>query len=63
MGEWSYYRGHFNGSENGHVTEVASLKDGEWPCYGGGQFNGENGCYRGSQFNGERMIMLERWSV
>ena len=30
-GEWSCYRGgQFNG-ENGHVTEVASLK--EWSCY------------------------------
>ena len=46
--------------ENGHVTQVASLKEGmvmlevvslrerEWSCYGGGQFNGG------------RMIMLER---
>ena len=25
--------------ENGHVTEVASLKEGEWSCYRGGQFN------------------------
>ena len=22
--------------ENGHVTEVASLKEGEWSCYRGG---------------------------
>ena len=28
------------GGENGHVTEVASLKEGEWSCYRGGQFNG-----------------------
>ena len=35
--------------ENIHVTEVASLKEGEWSCYGGGKFN------KG------RMIMLERW--
>ena len=26
--------------ENGHVTEVVTLMDGEWSCYGGGQFNG-----------------------
>ena len=26
--------------KNGHVTEVASLKKGEWSCYRGGQFNG-----------------------
>ena len=36
---------------NGHVTEVASLKEGEWSCY------------RGGQFNGGIMIMLERCSV
>ena len=30
------------------VTEVVSLMEGEWPCYGGGQFN------RG------RMVMLQR---
>ena len=29
--------------ENGHVTEVASLKEGEWSCYRGGQFKGEIG--------------------
>ena len=23
--------------ENIHVTEVASLKEGEWSCYGGGK--------------------------
>ena len=56
-GEWSCYRsGHFNGEENGHVTEVVtnggrmvmlqrwSLMEGEWLSYGGGQFNRrENG--------------------
>ena len=25
---------------NGHVTEVASLMEGEWLCYRGGHFNG-----------------------
>ena len=50
--KWSCYRGcHFNGSENGHVTEVVSLMEGEWSCY------------RGCQFNGRRMVMLERWRV
>ena len=29
-GEWSSYRnGHFNERENGHVTEIASLMEGE----------------------------------
>ena len=37
--------------ENGHCIEVASLKEGEWSCYGGGQFNGG------------RMVMLQRWPV
>ena len=49
---WSCYGGcHFNGRENGHVTEVVTLMEGEWSYYGGGQFN------RG------RMIMLQRWSL
>ena len=26
--------------ENGHVTEMASLMEGEWSCYRGGLFNG-----------------------
>ena len=34
--------------ENGHVTEVAILMEGEWSCYGGGQFKGG------------RMVMLQR---
>ena len=33
------------------VTEVASLKEGEWSCY------------RCGQFNGGKMVMLQRWSV
>ena len=50
--------------ENGHVTEVASLMEGEWSCYGGGQFReGEWSCYRGGPFNRGRIVMLERWSV
>ena len=42
---------HFNGRENGHVTEVVTLMEGEWSYYRGGQFN------RG------RMVMLQRWSL
>ena len=34
--------------ENGHVTEVASLMEGEWSCY------------RCGQFNGGRMVKLRR---
>ena len=37
--------------ENGHVTEVACLMEGEWSCY------------RSGQFNGIRMVMLQRWSL
>ena len=60
--------------ENGHVTEVVSLMEGEWSCYRGGQFNGENGhvtevvtlmegewsCYRGGQLSylGNLLIIL-----
>ena len=40
--------GHFNGRKNGHVTEVVTLREGEWSCYGGGHFNGG------------RMVMLQR---
>ena len=29
--------------ENDHITEIASLMEGEWSCHGGGLFNGENG--------------------
>ena len=50
-GEWFCYRGSLlNGGglvmlnrwlvqcrENIHVTEMASLKEGEWSCYGGGK--------------------------
>ena len=35
----SCYRGcHFNGRENGHVTEVITLMEGKWSGYRGGQF-------------------------
>ena len=51
--------------------------EGEWSCYGGGQFNGgrmvmlqrwcliqgEWSYYRGGQFNADRMVMLQRWLV
>ena len=57
--------------QNGHVTEVVSLMEGEWSCYGRGQFNGERiilrevaslmegewSCYRDGQFNGGSMLM------
>ena len=46
-GEWSCYGGHFNGRKNGHVTEVANLKEREWSYY------------RGGQFKGEKMVMLQ----
>ena len=58
-------------------TEVASFIEGEWSCYGGGQFKwrervimlrrdgqcmeGQRSCYRGGQFNGERIVM--EWPV
>ena len=37
--------------ENGHVTEVVTLIEGEWSCY------------RGDHFNEGRMIILQRWPV
>ena len=37
--------------ENGHVTEVESLMEGEWFCY------------RGGLFNDGGFVMLERWLV
>ena len=58
--------------DNGHITEVASLKE-KWSCYGG-HFNGKENshvievvtlmeeewsCYRGFHFNGGRMVMLQ----
>ena len=33
------------------MTEVASLKEGEWLCY------------RGGHFKGGKMVTLQRWSV
>ena len=38
-----------------------SLMEGEWSCYGGGQFNRreKGSCYRGGHFNGGRMVTLE----
>ena len=46
--------------ENGHFTEVDSLMEGEWLCYGGGQFNGRRKVMLGGQFNGGRMVMLQK---
>ena len=50
---------------------MASLMEGEWSCYRGGQFNegrmvmlqrslmeGEWSCYTGGQFNGWRMVSV-----
>ena len=34
--------------------------EGEWSCYGGGQFKEENHRYGCGQFNGGRMVMLQR---
>ena len=33
------------------VTEVASLMEGAWSCY------------RGGQFSAGRMVMLQRWAL
>ena len=57
-GEWSVYRCSLQWRENGHVTEVASLREGEWSCYRCDQFNGEWSFYGGGQFNGRRIVML-----
>ena len=49
--------------EGGHVTEIASLMQGEWSCYGGGQFNrSENGHVTEviTLMDG-RMVILQRW--
>ena len=47
--------------------------EGEWACYGGGQFKGgrmvllqrwsEGECYRNGQFNGGRMVVIEVASI
>ena len=43
---WSVYW-----KENGHVTVVVTLIEGEWSCY------------RSGHFHGGRMVMLWRWPV
>ena len=46
------------------LTELASLMEGEWSCYGGGKFNGGRmSCYGGGQFKAGRIVMLQKWSV
>ena len=45
-----------------HVTEVASLMEGEWSCYRGGHFNGGR-MITLEVANGGKMVMLRRWSV
>ena len=48
--------------ENGHVTEVASLMEGEWSCYGGGKLNGRSMVmFRRSLL--WRMVILQRKPV
>ena len=51
--------------ENGHVTVVVNLKEGEWSCYRGGHFKErENGHVTEKvTLNGGRMVMLHRWKV
>ena len=49
--------------ENGHVTEVVSLMDGEWSCYGGCQFKEGRMVVIEVASNGGEMVMLERWPV
>ena len=43
---------------------MASLIEGEWLCYSGGQFNGGMNGYvtGGGHFNGGKMVMLQSWS-
>ena len=48
-GEWPEVVSLIEG--NGHVTEVASLVQGEWSCY------------RAGHFNGGRMVTLQKWSL
>ena len=53
----------FNGEEL-VMLEVASLMEGEWSCYRGGQFNGgKNGHVTEVITNGGKMVMLQRWKV
>ena len=55
---------------NGHLIEVASLKEGEWSSYTlmAGRMvmlkkwclmEGAWSCYRGGQYNGGRMLLME----
>ena len=49
---WLCYGGcHFNGRENGHVTEMVTLMEGEWSYYGDGLFKGG------------RIVIVRRWPV
>ena len=51
--KWSVLR-----IENDHVREVLTLMEGEWSCYGGGQFKGgRRSCYGGCHFNGGRKVI------
>ena len=63
-GEWLFERTPVQWRGNGHVREVVSLMDGEWSCYGGGQFKGgENGHVTEVVSLMERMVLLLRWLV
>ena len=47
-----------------HVTDVASLKKGEWLLQEvDSLMEGELFCYKGGLFNGGQMVMLERRPV
>ena len=49
--------------ENGHVREVASLKEGEWSLQRW-SVNGESrSCYRSGHFNEGRMVILHKSKV
>ena len=37
--------------------------EGDWLCYGGGQFNGGSKVMLGDQVNGGRIVMLQRSSA
>ena len=53
----------FNGG-SGHVTEVVSVKEGEWSCYKHGQFNeGSMVMLLRQPINGQRMVILLRWPI
>ena len=54
--------GLFNGEGICHVREVASLMEGEWSCYGGGQFKEERIIVTEVASFKEGEWSLQRWS-